>query len=408
MTVLYLNPTGVLGGAERSLLQLLAALRRSQPSWRLVLLAGGDGPLIVKARELGVDVVVLALARPLARLGDAGAGGPAGDQLSRLAVAARLVGLVPMVATYALRLRARIREIGPDLVHTNGFKMHALGALCVGRKLPVIWHVRDYVASRPIMARVLRAMSSRCAAAVTNSMSVAQDLRAALGPGLGISTVYNAVDTSRFCPAGPALDLDEAAGMPPAPAGTLRVGLVATMARWKGHEVFLRALSMVAGRLSVRGYVVGGPIYETAASQYTLEELRRLAADLGIAARVGFTGFVEDTAAAMRALDIVVHASTSREPFGLVIAEAMGCGKPVLVAAAGGAAEIIADGENALAYAPGDVQALSAGIARLAADAELRRRLGWRARETAERRFKPERLAQELCSLYERTVARAA
>ena len=57
----------------------------------------------------------------------------------------------------------------------------------------------------------------------------------------------------------------------------------------------------------------------------------------GLESRVGFTGFVQDSATAMRALDIVVHASTDPEPFGLVIAEAMACGKPVVASRAGGA-----------------------------------------------------------------------
>jgi len=75
------------------------------------------------------------------------------------------------------------------------------------------------------------------------------------------------VDLDRFNPQGPKLDLDAIAGVPSAPAGTIRVGLVATMARWKGHEVFLRALSMLPKELPVRGYVIGGPIYSTAGSQ---------------------------------------------------------------------------------------------------------------------------------------------
>ena len=60
----------------------------------------------------------------------------------------------------------------------------------------------------------------------------------------------------------------------------------------------------------MRGYVIGGALYETEDSQYDLEDLRALAGRLGLAGRVGFTGFVDDAAAAMRALDVVVHAST--------------------------------------------------------------------------------------------------
>lgn len=68
----------------------------------------------------------------------------------------------------------------------------------------------------------------------------------------------------------------------------------------------------------------------------------------------------------MRALDIVVHASTQPEPFGLVIAEAMACGRAVIASQAGGAAEIIDPGENALGLPPGDAAVLAERIVQLA------------------------------------------
>jgi len=56
--------------------------------------------------------------------------------------------------------------------------------------------------------------------------------------------------------------------------------------------------------------------------------------------RVGFVPFQDNPADVYRALDIVVHASTKPEPFGRTIVEAMACGKPVIAAQTGGAAEL--------------------------------------------------------------------
>ena len=70
--------------------------------------------------------------------------------------------------------------------------------------------------------------------------------------------------------------------------------------------------------------------YATNGSQYSLSELRELAKELGVSHRVGFTGFVDEPAAALRSLDIVVHASTEPEPFGLAIAQGMACGRAVI------------------------------------------------------------------------------
>jgi glycosyltransferase involved in cell wall biosynthesis len=121
---------------------------------------------------------------------------------------------------------------------------------------------------------------------------------------------------------------------------------------------------------------------------------------LGIADRVGFTGFADDAASAIRALDVVVHASTQPEPFGLVIAEAMACGHAVVASAAGGAGEIVTPGHDALAVQPGDVEGLADAIRQLALDPVLRDRLGRAGRETAVRRFDRARLAAEIAPLY--------
>src|SRR6202030_1352438 len=189
---------------------------------------------------------------------------------------------------------------------------------------------------------------------------------------------------------------------------TLRIGLIATLASWKGHAVFLRALAQLPDDLDYRAYVIGGPIYQTDHSQRPLDEFRSLAAQLRIADRIGFTGYVTRPADAMRALDIIVHASTEPEPFGRVIAEAMACGRAVICSAAGGALELVLEGRDALTHEAGNHKALADRITQLAQDADLRARLGVAGRVTAERRFKLTRLAKEVIPVYLRTTARLA
>jgi glycosyltransferase involved in cell wall biosynthesis len=125
-----------------------------------------------------------------------------------------------------------------------------------------------------------------------------------------------------------------------------------------------------------------------------------VAAELGLGDTVVFTGPVDDPAGALRGLDIVVHASTEPEPFGMVIAEAMACGRPVVVALAGGALEIVHDGVDALGHTPGDASELADRLKQLASDPALRKRLGGEARRSAEKRFDRTRLAVELTPLY--------
>ena len=167
--------------------------------------------------------------------------------------------------------------------------MHVLAAWAAGsgrvaRCRPrVVWHVHDYVGTRPATARFLRWSVRHCDAVVANSASVAADVHASLRPAVPVVAVHNAVDLQRFSPSGVRLDLDRLAGLPPAPAGTVRVGLVGTFGRWKGHTTFLDAVARLGETPSVRAYVIGGALYHTAGSQYSVEELRAHADAIGLA-----------------------------------------------------------------------------------------------------------------------------
>ncbi|HLG97614.1 MAG TPA: glycosyltransferase family 4 protein [Bryobacteraceae bacterium] len=395
MRVVFLNPCGQMGGAETSLLAVLESLREVEPQWDLHLVLGEDGPIAAEARQRGVQVVVEPLPPALARLGDAGR--------NPLLVGARLVRSLAATVRYRRTLARRLARLHPDIVHTNGFKMHVLGAWACPSSASLIWHIHDYVSTRRVMSRLLRMVQGRCSLAIINSRSVANDVTTVM-PKLKLAPVYNAVDLERFSPEGAQLDLDALSGLPQVSGDVVRVGLIGTFARWKGHRVFLQALAQLPGQLNVRGYIIGGPIYQTDGSQWTLEELKREASQLGLDGRVGFTGFVRDAASAIRRLDVVIHASTEPEPFGMVIIEGMACGRAVIASQAGGAAELVSDGENAAAHKPGDARALAEQIERLVRDAEYRIRLGRAGRLTAERLYGKQRLGQELTGLYRRVA----
>lgn len=401
MRIVFLNPSGQMGGAEAVLLDILASLREARPDWKLDLVVSEEGMVAAKARSLGVATTVLSFPTSLARIGDAGAGGPAGNGTSRLRLFSRVLWANGDIREYVERLRRLLRESNPDLVHSNGFKMHILSALAKPSATPIVWHLHDYVSGRPLMARLLKRFRKRCSLALANSNSVGQDFKATCGDAPPVQTLYNGIDTSVFSPDGDRLDLDSLSQLPAAKSGTIRVGMLATLALWKGHETFLRALSLLPSDLPVRGYVIGDALYKTEGSQTSLAELKGSARRLGISERVGFTGFVAQPAAAMRSLDIVIHASTEPEPFGLVIVEAMACGRPVIVSDGGGARELIDNGTNALSHTPGDANQLAERITQLASNPQMRAQLGVAGRASAEQRFNRSRLATELIPVYE-------
>ena len=385
MRIALLCPSGNIGGAERVLLDCVQ-VSDGYPGAELSVISLGGGPLLAAATGLGAKTVVVDPPASLAALGDSFAS--AGNVMLRM---------LPVLAgspAFIRRFSRALAACSPDLVHSHGIKTHVLGALLPSRA-PVIWHIHDYLSLRSVSARLLALLSRRCSLAIAVSESVATDARRCLPDHLEVRVVHNSVDTDAFRPEGPIVDLDAISGLPPAPQGTIRIGLPATFARWKGHETFLNAVAKL-DRPGVRGYVIGAPLYGTDNSQWVQTELVELVKRLGLDGRIGFTGLITDMPAAYRALDIVVHASTRPEPFGLVIVETMACGRALVAMAEGGAGELFVAGRHALTAKPGDVDSLAATLRSLIDAPKERAALGLRARGHVVETFGRERFAVNL------------
>ena len=368
-SVVCVTTSAAFGGAETSLLTMLTALRALEPSWRITVVTPGPGPLAHRCRDLRFDVAELPFPPALALLGESGAVEGRGTVPGGLRFAWQALAAAAALPGYLRRLRAVVRDARATVVHTNGLKAHIAAALVKPPGVRLVWHLHDYVRSRRLSMRLMRRLARRADAIVANSESVLSDASAAFGPAAPLVRIYNAVDGSTFCPEGPGLPLADLAGLPP-DAGLVRIGLVATFARWKGHEVFL-----------------GGALYETAGSQWSRDELEAKVAERGLSGIVGLTGQTDDVPSALRSLDIVVHASTAPEPFGMVIAEGMAAQRVVVAARGGGAAELFED-------------ALASRLAQLIEDRAGRDAIAVSARGAALERFSPARMAAAFREVY--------
>ena len=120
------------------------------------------------------------------------------------------------------------------------------------------------------------------------------------------------------------------------------VGISGRLVRWKRQDALLRAVALLAAEdRDVHALVVGGDSHNEDPGYGG--ELERLAASLGIADRVTFTGHRTDAVALTQVMDVMVNASDP-EPFGLVLLEALAVRRPVVAVARGGPAEIVEDG----------------------------------------------------------------
>lgn len=375
--VAYVDHCAQRSGAELALARLLPALEVDAH----VLLAEG-GPLGDDLRARGVTVEV----RPM---------GAAGRELRRHEVAARSFPLASSVsaAAYAASLARRLRGLRPELVHTNSLKAALYGGVA-GRLagIPVVWHLRDRITTEhlPPAAVVLVRAAGRVlpSAVIANSAATLATLGGVAGtvvpspvePGMGAATLGRRREgDSEF-----------------------RVGMVGRLARWKGQHVFLSGFARAFPDGEERAVVVGAPLFGADDEAYA-GELHEQVRRLGLAGRVDFRGHQDDIASVYGDLDVLVHASTAPEPFGLVVAEGMAAGLAVVAADAGGPAEVITPGVDGLLYPPGDVAALATHLETLRDDAKLRERLGDGGRHRA-RAFTPERVGAQVGDVYERVL----
>ncbi|MGO8673495.1 MAG: glycosyltransferase family 4 protein [Capsulimonadaceae bacterium] len=170
------------------------------------------------------------------------------------------------------------------------------------------------------------------------------------------------------------------------------VGIVGRIAQEKGHRFLFDAMKILGPDRPIRVVVVGdGPDSEWSRS-YVREQ--------GLEQRVVFSPFRSDVNNIINALDIVVVPSTWEEPCSAVVQQAMALHRPVIGTRAGGTPEMILDGETGLLVAPSDADELAGGIARLAADAGLRRRMGDAGRTRVEEFFSLSGMTDKIVEIY--------
>ena len=132
---------------------------------------------------------MIPLPKALAGTGEYGRG--------RLVTLVRLLGAAPGLVAYTRTLRRHVNRWRPDVLLANGMKAHVVSSWVRGTAR-LVWHVHDYLGTRPVSAALFRRFATRASVIVVNSKSVADDIHRVLGGTGRVEVLYNAVDGSRF------------------------------------------------------------------------------------------------------------------------------------------------------------------------------------------------------------------
>jgi glycosyltransferase involved in cell wall biosynthesis len=224
-----------------------------------------------------------------------------------------------------------------------------------------------------------------------------------------VFAVHNAVDGATFRPdanrAG-RLAMRTRLGIP---ADAPVVGCIARLMRWKGQENLLDAFANVRRTLPRARLVLAGTSADVAPDgrgDYRDYLLRHIA-ELGLDDAVILAGFLPQATMPQlyAALDVVAHPSPE-EPFGLAVAEAMACARPVIAIDGGGLPEIIRSGIDGVLVPAGQPPALAEAITRVLTDHPLASELAAAGRRRVLEAFTPEIQAGAMVRVYQAVVAR--
>jgi glycosyltransferase involved in cell wall biosynthesis len=200
-----------------------------------------------------------------------------------------------------------------------------------------------------------------------------------------IRVIYNGIDLRDWTPA--ARDeslLRELDIAPDAPV----VGILAMLRPEKDHDTFLAAAKRVLERHPTARFLIVGDGPEQG-------RLEQVAASLGLAGAVRFTGRRTDVARFLSVFDVSVLCSKTIETFPMSFLEAMAMQRPIIGTRVGGVPEMIEEGENGFVVPLRDPPALADAIVRVVADRRTALAMGRRSREIVEQRFSVEKMVRD-------------
>ncbi|HJQ22782.1 MAG TPA: glycosyltransferase [Blastocatellia bacterium] len=302
------------------------------------------------------------------------------------------------VRRFALHLQTR----GIDIIQTHDFYSNIFGmaaARLAGVRVRIAAR-RETTGWRTLAQRIVERQAYRFAhAIVANSEAVRRQLIAEGVADRQVVTVHNGIDLDRVR-VPEAFNRTAALtsfGLPTAPE--LRfVTLVANLHHAvKDHPTFLRAARRVRAVCPAARFVIAGEGKLT-------DEMKVLAAQLGIVDETFFIGRAERVAELLAAADVCVLSSQA-EGFANSILEYMAAARPVVVTDVGGAREAVVDGESGYVVPAGADEAMAAHILALLDDAEQARAMGERGRQIVEQRFSCAAQLAATTALYERLLA---
>lgn len=206
------------------------------------------------------------------------------------------------------------------------------------------------------------------------------------------AVVMGGVDASAYDPAADGAGFREEWGIP---EDAWLVGAAGSLRLWmKGQDVLLRAVARMARRGGAPPWVM------LIGKGEDMQELKELAAELGISRHTVVAGHQKSLAPAFAACNALAFPSIRSEGTSRVLFDCLASGRPVVASNVGCVEEIVRDGREGILVSPGDEVSLERALSRLRSDHISARRMGASARRRAVEEFDRRVVARAVADIY--------
>jgi glycosyltransferase involved in cell wall biosynthesis len=293
------------------------------------------------------------------------------------------------------RLRRLLQSEQPDLVVTNTVRASLIGSLAAKLEgMPSCWFIRDMTFPRALFF-CFGVLPRKI---IFNSKATAKHYRVSVWGSVKGEIVYIGRNFYRKLQSADraAIEAQKAEWLKGESA--LLVGFVGRLVHWKGAQVLVAAMKLLAERgIAAKAVILGTGSGQEGDNE---AEVKRYAAKNGLAETVIFAGHRNDLVVPMAALDVLALTSIEPEPFSSAVVDAMQAKLVVIGTDIGGTPEAITDGETGLLVAPDQPAELADAIQRLAQDKELFRRLSVGGHARAMQEYTASRTAASIEKIY--------